>query len=106
MNLIPSDAFAGRQRVDAAVDLDDVSRCPCGARCESCGAERPDLAVHTAHTQLGVMCLTMCPRCAAADCAPPVSLGTAVNLVGQHAGHLGIDVDQMAAAMDAETDRP
>lgn len=92
----------------AVVDVDDVSRCPLGVRCESCGVEdpteedQPGLAVHTAHTQLGVMCLTMCARCAASDCAPPVSLRTAVNLVGQHAAHLGIDVDEMAAAMEAE----
>ncbi len=88
----------------AAVDLDDVSRCPRGARCESCGVERPGLRVSTAHTRLGVMCLTMCSRCAASDCSPPVSLRTAINLVGQHAAHLRIDVDQMAAAMDAEPD--
>ena len=30
-----------------AVNLDDVSRCPLGVRCESCGVERDDLAVCT-----------------------------------------------------------
>ena len=30
-----------------AVDLDDISPCPLGVRCESCGVERDDLAVCT-----------------------------------------------------------
>jgi hypothetical protein len=50
-------------------------------------------------TPLGVLCLTLCPLCAGSSVAPPVSLGTAVRLVGQHAEHLGIDLDEMAAAM-------
>ena len=29
---------------------------------------------------------------------PPVSVGTAVRLVAEHCGHLGITVDEMAAA--------
>jgi hypothetical protein len=41
-----------------AVNLDDTSRCPLGGRCESCGVERDDLAVSTATTPLGVLCLT------------------------------------------------
>lgn len=84
------------------IDLDDTSGCPLGHRCESCGVERDDLAVSTASTPLGVLCLTLCPRCAAFDGLPSVSVGTAVRLVGQHAEHLGIDVDEMAAAMEDE----
>jgi len=34
---------------------------------------------------------------------PPVSVGTAVRLVAEHCGHLGITVDEMAAEL--ETDR-
>jgi hypothetical protein len=83
------------------VDLDDTSNCPVGHRCESCGTESGDLAVETARSgRLGVLCLTLCRRCAAFDDQIPVSVGTAVRLVGQHAMHLGIDLDQMAAAMD------
>lgn len=86
------------------VDLDDTSRCPLGVRCESCGVEREDLAVVTAELgRLGIACLTLCPPCSASDVAPPVSVSTAARLVGQHCTHLGIDLDQMAAAM--ETDR-
>ena len=45
----------------SAANLDDTSRCPVGHRCESCGAERDDLAVETAAAaRLGVMCLTRC----------------------------------------------
>ena len=84
------------------IDLDDVERCPLGHRCESCGVERADLQVRTVTTPLGVMCLTLCPRCAGSGVVPPVSLGTAVRLTAQHAEHLGIDLDEMAAAMEAE----
>lgn len=86
-------------------DLDDTSRCPLGVRCESCGAERDDLAVATAATALGVLCLTLCPRCAATDVAPPITVNTAARLVAQHAGHLGIDLDTMAAVLADEDDR-
>ncbi len=87
----------------SAVDLDDTSRCPLGRRCESCGAERDDLAVCTvALDRLGVACLTMCPRCAGSGVVPPVSVGTAVRLTMQHCLHLGIDADQMAAAMETD----
>lgn len=84
------------------IDLDDTSRCPCGHRCEACGTEHGDLTVTTAHTPLGVMCVTLCPDCLASGIAPPVAITTAVRLVGQHCEHLGIDVDQMAAELDAE----
>ena len=76
-----------------AVNLDETARCPLGVRCESCGAERADLRVCTAALdRIGVACLTMCPRCANSDVVPPVSVGTAVRLVMQHCGHLGITV--------------
>jgi hypothetical protein len=84
----------------STVDVDDTSRCPLGHRCESCGIERDDLAVTTAALgRLGVGCLTLCPRCTGSEVAPPVSVGTAVRLVAQHCGHLGIDLDEMAAAL-------
>lgn len=94
-------------RTPPPIDLDDTSRCPLGARCESCGIERGDLAVAVAALgPLGVACLTMCPRCARADAAPPVSLPTAARLVAQHCQHLEIDLDQMAAALaDEDGDR-
>ena len=85
----------------SAVDLDDVSRCPLGHRCEACGAERDDLAVCTAVMgRIGIACLTMCPRCANSGVVPPVSIGTAVRLTMQHCLHLGITVDDMDAILE------
>jgi hypothetical protein len=82
------------------IDLDNTAGCPVGVRCESCGTEGGPLAVETASAaRLGVMCLTLCRRCAAYDDQIPVSVSTAARLVGQHCAHLGIDLDQMAAAM-------
>lgn len=82
------------------IELDNTENCPCGFRCESCGIEAPDLAVATAEMgRLGVACLTLCDACAASDVVPPVSVSTAVRLVGQHCTHLGIDLDTMAAIL-------
>lgn len=85
-------------------DLHDVSRCPLGVRCESCGAEGAGLAVAT--TDFGVRgvvrtvaCLTLCPRCASAGMPPPVTAGTAARLAAQHCGHLGISIGQMVEAL-------
>jgi hypothetical protein len=83
------------------LDLDNTAGCPLGMRCESCGVERDDLRLETASgSRLGVMCLTLCPRCADSDVIPPVSVSTAARLVGQHCAHLGIDLEDMAAAME------
>jgi hypothetical protein len=45
------------------------------------------------------MCPTLCRRCAALDDVMPVAVGTAVRLAHQHCEHVGIDVDEMAEAM-------
>lgn len=84
------------------INLDDTSNCPVGVRCESCGTESGNLAVETATSgRLGVLCLTLCRRCAAFDDIIPVSVSTAVRLVGQHCGHLRITLDDMAAELEA-----
>jgi hypothetical protein len=83
--------------------LDDTSNCPLGTRCESCGAEDAFLGVDTiVFGRLGVACLTMCPRCVASGVAPPITVGTAMRLIGEHAAHLGVTVDEMAAALDEQ----
>jgi hypothetical protein len=89
-------------RIHSSAHLDDTSRCPLGHRCESCGAERDDLTVSAATTPLGVLCLTLCPQCDAFDEMPRVAVGTAARLVMQHCMHLGITVDDMEAALEAE----
>ena len=85
------------------IDLDDTTRCPLGVRCESCGVEGPGLAVATvALASLGVACLTLCEPCATSGVTPPVTVSTAARLTIQHAVHLGIDLDQMAEALDGD----
>lgn len=85
------------------VDLDNTDNCLLGHRCESCGTESPDLAVHTVNLgPLGVACLTLDPACAASSVAPPVSVSTAARLVAQHAAHLGITIDQAQAAIEGD----
>jgi hypothetical protein len=79
-------------------DLNDTSRCPLGVRCEACGDEAGRLlAVYTCESAIGVMCLTMCPSCgrSAETADESVSASTAARLVLQHAGHLGVTVEDM-----------
>ncbi len=75
-----------------AVDLHDVSRCPLGHRCESCGAETAELTVQTRTVEVlagGTICLTMCPPCAVSSVDPPITVGTAARLLAAHCAHLG-----------------
>jgi hypothetical protein len=77
-------------------------RCPRAGRCEACGAAR-HLEVATYQTPVGVFCATVCACCLAAGNSPAVrSWPGAVERVGAHCQHLGIDVDQMAALLDRE----
>jgi hypothetical protein len=77
-------------------------RCPRGDRCQACGAAR-QLDVATYQTPVGVLCATVCRSCVAAGAAPPIrSWGQACERVGAHCQHLGIDLDQMAALLQAE----
>jgi hypothetical protein len=82
--------------------LGPVARCPLAVRCEVCGRgwERD---VATYQTPVGVFCATVCGPCLDAGKAPPVrSWGGAIERVGAHCLHLGIDVDQMAALLHLE----
>jgi Zn ribbon nucleic-acid-binding protein len=85
------------------VDLDDVSGCPVAPGCESCDTDT-DLAVVTADTPVGVLCCTICPACIEQGTLPVWGLPGAALRVLAHCGHLGIDVDMMAGARDAERD--
>lgn len=91
------------------INLDDTSACPAAAECEVCGGLRGALLdVVTATTQVGVHCLTICDTCremcSASLVMPPVNVVHAADRAARHAGHLGIDLDQMAAAMTAEAE--
>jgi hypothetical protein len=79
-------------------------RCPRAGRCEACGATR-QLDVATYQTPVGVLCATVCGPCVDAGNPPPVrSWSGAVERVGAHCQHLGMDVDQMAALLHADND--
>jgi hypothetical protein len=85
------------------MNLDDTSRCggP-GHLCEACGAKGPGLVVHTVTLgRVGVACLTLCRRCWKSGVVPPMPVGVAFRLIGQHCEHLGIDLDRMAAELEA-----
>lgn len=84
------------------MNLDDTSKCPTDSGCAACGAV-DDLAVGTADTPVGVLCLTLCGSCAEAGDLPRFSSWTAaVSCVIAHCEHLGVDLDQAAAARRAE----
>jgi hypothetical protein len=88
---------------DAGSDpLGPSRRCPTTAHCEACGAPR-QLQVATYQTPIGVFCATACRACVAAGNPPPIrSWGQACERVAAHCQHLGIDLDQMGALLQAE----
>jgi hypothetical protein len=80
-------------------------RCRRADRCEACGATR-QLDLATYQTPVGVFCATVCGPCLDAGKAPPVrSWGGAIERVGAHCQHLGIDLDQMAALLHPEREQ-
>lgn len=87
------------------VFLGNVQGCPRGEACVTCGSTM-DLAVETATTQAGVFCFTRCEDCFDDEKMPKLSLPAAVDLSAAHCRHLGIDADQMAAAMEREGASP
>jgi hypothetical protein len=58
------------------------------------------LAVRTATTAVGVICLTLCPACAEVGRLPRhVGMAELVTLSFGHRSHLGVTADEMAAAI-------
>lgn len=87
------------------INVDDTTRCPIGPECGAC-ERTDDLAVVTFSTPMGVFCGTLCAHCAT---LPPfrhvgqiLAWPTVARLVASHCAHLGIDLDQMADALEAE----
>lgn len=78
-----------------------VDACPLAESCLVCGSVM-DLARETFETPVGIGCITLCDGCADEGKLPSLSWPQAIDLSGRHAVHLGIDVDQMAAAMERE----
>jgi hypothetical protein len=93
--------------VTRPVDVDDTRRCPLSRRCASCGRSGPSagLAVWTAGTPVGVLCLTLCPGCARAGRVPTLSWSGAIHAVWAHCVHLGVDLDEAAEARQARDGR-
>lgn len=80
------------------VDLDDTARCPVDSSCFSCRGVA-DLAARTVTSSVGVFCITLCAFCFQEEQLPRFSPASAVRATLEHCGHLGIDADQMSAAM-------
>jgi hypothetical protein len=70
------------------LDPEDVSRCPTGFRCESCGSATRDLLVVTHGVFNATMCVTLCGVCRGSGRSPSVMLSTAEKLVQQHREHV------------------
>lgn len=82
----------------ARVNLDDTSRCPVAERCASCGSP-DDLDVGTMDLPVGVCCTTLCGRCVEDHLLPRFPSWTAaVAAVIDHCEHLGVTIDEAAAA--------
>lgn len=88
-------------------DLDDVTHCPIAAHCDNCGgAERLDTTM-TFGTPIGVFCSTICTLC---SLDPEIGELTSLRMsipevlvrVLNHCVHLGITLEGMATALDAE----
>ena len=70
------------------VNLDDTSRCPVGPECESCGGT-DELAVSTADTPAGVICMTVCDACELIAVHPVLSPAEEATRVREHGAHVG-----------------
>lgn len=56
-------------------------------------------------TPIGLLCRSLCAACASDERAPRLSIREAAELVTGHCEHLGIDLDEMAAAARQERNR-
>lgn len=94
------------------IDPYATDRCPRGVRCEACGTEHGLLAPWAVRVEAGVLCLTLCPRCAGSitrdGTAPPITEATAQRLVEQHCEHLEVrrhDMGLVLTEQDAQLAR-
>ncbi|RSM65010.1 hypothetical protein DMH04_50095 [Kibdelosporangium aridum] len=88
-------------------DLDDVTHCPQASQCHNCGGTNRLDTIMTFGTPIGVFCATMCTLCALdPDLAEITSFSLSIPdvmvRVMNHCSHLGITLDDMATALDAE----
>jgi hypothetical protein len=86
----------------SGVDIDDRLNCPGQDRCEACGSTSY-LEVCTVGSQVGVYCATFCATCInTGRTSASASVSQVIERVLEHCEHLGITVDEMAAALDRE----
>jgi hypothetical protein len=84
------------------MNLDETMNCPLAAACQDCGMTE-NCVVATFETQVGVHCRTLCEHCRNPELPfPTIGLHEAVTLVLKHCEHLGITLDDMADALDAQ----
>ncbi|WP_106364808.1 hypothetical protein [Glycomyces artemisiae] len=78
--------------------------CPVDDECASC-SKGGDLAVYEADTVVGVICLTLCERCADRGELPRISVGGGARMVLEHCEHRGVDLDYDVRRREAEEER-
>jgi hypothetical protein len=81
------------------VNLDDTRHCPVGPECESCG-RLDELAVSTADTPAGVLCMTVCDACELIAVHSVLSPAEETARVLAHGQHVGVKVDPMTGKGD------
>jgi hypothetical protein len=74
------------------MNLDDTTRCPVGPECESCG-RTDELAVSTADTPAGMICMTVGDACELLAVLPVLSPAEEAIRVREHGKHVRFDVD-------------
>jgi hypothetical protein len=75
--------------------------CPVAGECDSCSSSE-ELRVWEADTQIGVICMTLCERCADREEMPRLGWGDAARMVLEHCEHRGIDLDEAARLREVE----
>jgi hypothetical protein len=81
---------SAREELTGMVDLEDTRRCPVGSECEGCG-RLDELAVLTAETPAGMLCVTLCDDCEVVEVLPILSPAEETARVLEHGQHLGVD---------------
>jgi hypothetical protein len=83
------------------VNLDDTRHCPAAPECEGCG-RLDELAVLTADTPDGVLCMTLCEACEVTGVLPILSPAEETARVLEHGQHVGVDVEQVTGEGDLQ----
>lgn len=90
---------AGARTMTPCTGAPDLCGAPAGQACEpgcpslAAEPEPGPLAVATAGTPVGMLCMTLCWGCSAAGWLPRLTAGAAMRMVMDHAAHIGRDAD-------------